>query len=151
MSVVSFPRAKHCEPGVWRASELDRLLPPCAVEIAEIGSNNGFAVGSTEEGDPQLYVLGPPPDYECVLCITRLGNLYVMEDGAGRIIFENTNLTLIAQQIPAAISRRKAAIAAKLTLLWMTLRQTFEEKIEPLLAEPLEFAAHISPQLAALA
>jgi hypothetical protein len=86
-----------------------------------------------------------------VLCITRLGNLYVMEDRSGGVVFENTNLTLLAEQIPAAISRRKAAIAAKLVLLWATLRQTIEEKIEPMMAEPIELATHLAPQLAAFA
>jgi hypothetical protein len=149
MNVVAFPRARHGEPGVWRSSELDRLLPSCSLQEADGG--NGFAVGSTERGDPQLYVLAAPPDHDCLLCITRLGNLYVMEDGNGRLIFEHSNLALLAEQIPAAISRRKAAIAAKLVLLWATIRQTLEEKIEPLMAEPMELAAHLSPQLAALA
>jgi hypothetical protein len=148
MNVVAFPRSKT-EPGVWRASELDHLLPACSLK--EVGGPNGFTVGSTERGDPQLYVLGANPDYDCVLCITRLGNLYVMEDGNGRMVFEHTNLTLLAEQIPAAISRRKAAIAAKLVLLWATIRQTIEEKIEPMLAEPLEVATHLGPQLAAFA
>jgi hypothetical protein len=148
MTVIDFPRNRHGSAR-WRASELDRLLPPCAAEIAQAGSNSGFAVGATEDGSPQLYVLGPPPDYECVLCITRIGSLYIMEDGAGRIILEHTNLMTIAEQIPAAISRRKAALAAKFTLLWAAVRQQVEEKIEPMLAEPMELATHFAPQLAA--
>jgi hypothetical protein len=148
MNVVAFPRAKQGERAEWRSSELDHLLPACALHEV---NGNGFAVGSTEHGDPQLYVLSSPPDYDCMLCITRLGNLYVVEDGNGRLVFEHTNLAMIAEQIPGAISRRKAAIAAKLVLLWTTIRQTVEEKIEPLMAEPMEIAAHLSPQLAALA
>jgi hypothetical protein len=42
-------------------------------------------------------------------------------------------------------------IAAKMMLIWATLRQTIEEKIEPMLAEPMELATHLAPQLAALA
>ena len=151
MTVVAFPRVEHGKQGTWRSSELDRLLPPCAIEISQAGGNNGFAVGTTEAGDPQLYVFGAPPDYDCVLCVTRIGNLYVLEDGAGRIVLEHTNLLAVAEKIPTAISRRKAVLAAKLALLWAACRQTFEEKIEPVWAESMEFATHFSPQLAALA
>jgi hypothetical protein len=119
------------------------------VEISGTGTNNGFAVGSTEAGDPQLYVLGPPPDYECVLCITRIGNLYILEDGGGHIVLEHADLAQVAAQIPSAVSRRKAAIAAKLTLLWAAVRQQVEQKLEPMLAEPIEFATHFAPHLAA--
>jgi hypothetical protein len=148
MTIVTFPRVEHARRGTWRSSELDRLLPPCAIEISQAAGNNGFAVGSTEAGDPQLYVFGAPPDYDCVLCITRIGNLYIMEDGAGRIVLEHTNLMTVAEKIPTAISRRKAA---KLALLWTAMRQTIEEKVEPVLVESMEFATHFSPQLAAFA
>ena len=37
--------------------------------------------GTTEHGDPQVYLIGPPPDYDCILSISRLGRLYVIEDG----------------------------------------------------------------------
>lgn len=150
MKVVKFPHTRD-EPGRWRRSELEKLLPPCAIEISSVGSNNGFAVGTTDLGDPQLYVVGPPPDYECVLCISRIGDLYIMEDGAGRLVFEHTNLTLVAEQIPAAMSRRKAAIAAKVVLLWAAIRQQIEQKLEPILAEPMELATHFAPQLVAMA
>ena len=147
MSVVAFPRGKQGEQG-WRSSEIDRLLPVCAARNPDVQS---FAVGNTERGDPQLYVLGPQPERECILCVTRLGNLYVMEDGAGRVVFENTNLALLVEQIPAALSRSRAALISKLLLMWATVRQTVEQKIEPLLAEPMEVATHFAPQLAALA
>lgn len=149
MNVVNFPRTKLGEPGVWRSSELDHLLPTCSLQ--SVGGANGFAVGSTERGDPQLYVLGQQPDYDCLLCVTRIGNLYVLEDGNGRVVFEHTNLSMLAEQIPATISRRRAAIAAKFLLLWAAFRQTVEEKIEPMMAEPLEVATHLMPQLAAFA
>ena len=147
MKVVAFPRGKQGEQD-WRSSELDRLLPACAARNSDVQS---FSVGSTERGDPQLYVLGPEPEYECILCVTRLGNLYVMEDGTGRLVVEHTNLALLAEQIPVALSRRRAALIAKFVLLWAAVRQTVEQKIEPLLAEPMELATHFVPQFAALA
>jgi hypothetical protein len=147
MNVVNFPRIELGKPGVWRSSELGHLLPTCCLQAAD--GADGFAVGSTERGDPQLYVFGAQPDHDCLVCVTRIGNLYVLEDGNGRVIFEHTNLAMIAEKIPATISHRKAAIAAKLVLLWAAFRHTVEEKIEPMLAEPLEIATHLMPQIAA--
>jgi hypothetical protein len=34
---------------------------------------------------------------------------------------------------------------------WFALRETFEEKIEPALAEPIEMLSLVAPQFAALA
>jgi hypothetical protein len=42
-------------------------------------------------------------------------------------------------------------VFAKAALLWATFRQAIEERIEPILAEPVEIATHIAPQFAALA
>ena len=101
-------------------------------------------------GDPQLYLLGPAPDFSCILTVSRLGSLYVLEDGEGRILFENRNIAMVIHQVRAALSRRNVVLA-KAAALWATLRQTIEEKIEPMMAEPLEITTHIAPQLAALA
>ena len=57
---------------------------------------------------------------------------------------------MVIHQVRAALSRRNVVLA-KAAALWATLRQTIEEKIEPMMAEPLEIATHIAPQLAALA
>jgi hypothetical protein len=149
MSVIEFTPSRNM-PAEWQTPELQKLLAGCAASLKQ-GDASGWAVGQTEKGDPQLYLLGPAPDYDCVLCVSRIGRLYLLEDGNGKILLEHRNLGLLSQQIRAAVSRRRLALMAKAAVLWTTIRHTLEEKVEPLLAEPMEIAAHLSPQLAALA
>ena len=61
-----------------------------------------------ERGDPQLFLIGPPPDFDCILSISRLGGTYVIEDGAGRVLFEQHGTQRLAEQAAAALRRRKA-------------------------------------------
>ena len=42
-------------------------------------------------------------------------------------------------------------MVARIALLWAAVRHTFEERIEPVLAESEEFLLHVAPQLAAIA
>ena len=149
MSVIEFIPSRNMPPE-WQTPELQKLLAGCAASLKK-GDASGWAVGQTEAGDPQLYLLGPAPDYDCVVCVSRVGRLYLLEDGNGKILFEHRNLGLLSQQIRAAVSRRRLALMAKAALLWATIRHTLEEKVEPLLAEPMELATHLGPQLAALA
>jgi hypothetical protein len=149
MNVLDFPPPKQMPAG-WQFAEVQKLLAGSAVSLTN-GEVSGWDVGITDAGDPQLYLLGPAPDYDCVLCVSRLGRLYVLEDGTGRILFENRNLALLIPQIRAALSRKKMIILAKAAILWAHIRQTIEEKIEPMMAEPIEIATHFAPQFAALA
>jgi hypothetical protein len=149
MTVLAFA-APNKLPHGWQFSEVQNLLSDCAASL-KTGDASSWEIGKTEAGDPQLYLLGPAPDYDCILCVSRLNGLYVLEDGNGQILFEHRNLESLGQQVRAAISRNKMMITAKAAIIWATLRQTIEEKIEPILAEPIEFATHIAPQLAALA
>ncbi len=149
MTVLEFAPPRKL-PADWQFAEVQKLLSGCATSL-NCGDASGWEVGKTEAGDPQLYLLGPAPDYDCILCVSRLGGLYVLEDGNGGILFEHRNLVLLAQQARAALSRRKMAIFAKAGILWATFRQTIEEKIETFLAEPIEIATHIAPQLSAFA
>jgi hypothetical protein len=149
MTVLDFTPPRKLPAG-WQFTEVQKLLSGCAASLAN-GEASGWEVGKTEAGDPQLYLLGPAPDYDCILCVSRLGGLYVLEDGSGTILFEHRNLILLGQQVRAAVCRRKAMIVAKATLIWAAIRQTVEEKIEPMLAEPIELATHLGPQIAAFA
>jgi len=149
MTVLDFPQPKKMPDG-WQFAEVQKLLSGSATALTR-GEASGWDVGKTDAGDPQLYLLGPAPDYDCILCVSRLGALYVLEDGSGKILFEHRDLARLTQQLRTALSRRKMMIAAKAMLVWATLRQSIEEKIEPMLAEPMELATHLAPQLAALA
>jgi hypothetical protein len=150
MTVVPFSRALEQLPQGWRSSELTRLTNACAASIPS-GDSSGWEVGVTECGDPQLYLLGPAPDYDCILSISRLGRAYVLEDGKGQVVYECDSLERLAEQACAALRRRKAEMVARLTVCWCTVREFFEEKVEPVLAEPMEIVTHFAPQLAALA
>jgi hypothetical protein len=149
MTVIQFPHVLAVPPQSWQTAELAKLTNACTA--AAHGDIIGWEIGTTETGDPQLYMLGPAPDHDCILSITRLGRLYVLEDGKGQVLFEDGNLTLLAEQACGALRRKKAEIVARLTVCWCAVREFFEEKVEPVLAEPVEFVTHFAPQLAALA
>ena len=81
MSIVEFPQRSFPASGAWSADELQQLI---ALFRAE--GETSFATGTTEHGDPQFYLLGPAPEHDCVLCVSRLAQTYVLEDGEGRLI-----------------------------------------------------------------
>ena len=150
MKVVQFPvrRAVNAE-AVWPPAELQNMIDVCAAPISR-GEISGWEVGATEAGDPQLYLLGPAPDHECILCVSRLGRLYVLEDGQGRVVFEHDAMGMLLEEVRGALRCKKAAIVARATVAWLAIKETFEERIEPVLAEPAEIFSHVAPQLAAL-
>jgi hypothetical protein len=150
MSVVNFPRVVSAADKGRHPVELQQVMAACAGSIAA-GEASGWETGSTERGDPQVYLLGPPPDHDCILCISRIGRRYIIEDGNGRVLFEHDDPMLLGEQATAALRRRKAAIVARIAVAWCALREAVEEKTEALAAEPMEFLTHIAPQLAALA
>ena len=150
MTVVKFPQPMAQFPDGWQSIELQQFLAVSASAIAE-GNASGWEVGATEQGDPQVFLLGPPPDYECVLSISRIGRVYVVEDGYGRVLFEDNNPMLLAEHAKAALRRGKASIVARVAVAWAALREAVEEKTEVMMAEPIELLTHIAPQLVALA
>jgi hypothetical protein len=150
MTVIAFPHIESRAGSVWGAGELEQILR--AVTPKRSGSCAGrWDVGATEMGDPQFYLIGPPPHEECILCISRLGRNYVLEDGAGRILFEHNSLIVLAERARARLQKRKSQIVARLAVLGCALRAAFEEKIEPIVGESEELLTHVVPQLAALA
>src|SRR5262245_32921899 len=148
MNVVKFPPVAMQATDCWRAAELQQFLTVSSGAIAA-GEASGWDVGVTERGDPQVFLVGPPPNYDCILSISRLGRLYVIEDGAGRVLFEHDNPMLLTEQATAALRHRKTAIIARVAVAWCALREAFEEKAEAI-TEPIELLSHIAPQLAAL-
>jgi hypothetical protein len=150
MNVVPFPRAPAFFTQGWQTNELAKLTDACAPAIRS-GEIRGWEIGTTECGDPQLYLIGPAPEHDCILSISRLGRLYVLEDGKGQVLFESDNVMGLADQTCTALRKRKAEIAARLTVCWCTVREFFEEKVEPILAEPIEIITHFAPHFSALA
>jgi hypothetical protein len=148
MSVLTFERKRDGE--LWSETELDTLLAALKAPLGSEGGR-GWEAGMTEKGDPQFYLLGPLPDQACQLCVSRIGRRYILEDGAGRLLFEHQSLPLVALHAKAAISSRRWSLVARIALLWFTVRHTIHDKVEPLLIETEEILVHITPQLAAFA
>ena len=149
MSVVEFPLKRSRQDG-WSASEFKQVVAGVAPSV-ESGEAVGWDVGTTEAGDPQFYLLGPAPDHDCILCISRLGSLYVLEDGAGEIVSEHVSLQALAETARSFLRARKAAIVARAALVWYAVREIFEEKMEAMLGEGEDLLVHFAPQLAAFA
>lgn len=146
MTVVQFPQREATHS--WERSEVNALIAACG-ESLEKGTVTGWEIGETERGDPQLYLLGPAPDHECILCVSRLGRLYVLEDGEGRILCEQDAMTNLSEQVRHALRHKKAAVIARATVVWLAIKETFEERFEAFV-EPMEVLEHVAPQLVAL-
>lgn len=149
-TIIEFaPRGAHTADG-WRNCERDRFIEMFAAE-RDRGQVDSWATGMTETGDPQFYLIGPPPSLDCILSVSRLGKVYVLEDGTGRLVFESADFDLLLRQARAAFKARKTRLLAQVLLAWATLRHAFEEKVEPLLVEGEEMLTHVAPQLASMA
>ena len=149
-TVVKFPGRLPPPPQGWQHDELQHIVAACSGSVAA-GEASGWEVGVTDEGDPQVYLIGPQPNYDCILCISRIGRQYVIEDGHGRVLLEHDSPALFAEQAIAALRRRKEILLTKVAVAWHAFREAFEEKAEALTAEPMEVLVHFAPQLAALA
>ena len=149
MTVIAFEPRLPQNDGPWRACELKQIVESLAAPLTR-GEAGGWDVGVTEIGDPQFYLLGPPPQDECLLCISRLGRVYVLEDGNGQVLFEHNSLLVLAEQAKMTLRKKKAQIMARVGLAWCAIRGAFEEKLEAMGVEGEEALAHCVPQLAAL-
>src|SRR5262245_29415969 len=134
----------------WKGDDVTKINETLAPHLGSVEAG-GWEVGPTELGYPQFYLLGPPPDEECILCISRLGRVYVLEDGAGQVLFEHNSLVVLAEQAKAMLHNKRSQIVARIGALWFALRELFEEKLEPLIGDGAELLTHVVPQLAVLA
>jgi hypothetical protein len=148
MTIVKFPAIKEKKTG-WDDRELQRFVDACDPSFAT-GEATSWDVGATELGEPQFYVIGPPPEHDCILMVSRLGRLYVLEDGKGAVLLEHDNPALMADHICAVLRRKRMAITARLAVAWCAIRELFEEKVEPIMAEPLDLINHYGPYAASL-
>jgi hypothetical protein len=144
MKIVEFPR-RACGSPEWRPDELRQLTEMFGAEGAQVT----WEVGTTEAGDPQFYLLGPAPSYDCLLCVSRLAHGYVLEDGTGRLLGEAPALHQFAEQITRAAVRSGRSFVARMTLLLCTIRLAIEEKVEPIFEESQELLVRFAPQVAA--
>lgn len=145
MSVIAFER--KTSPHGWSMTELELL----ADTLEPGGRGRGWDTGLTECGDAQFYVLGPLPEQACEVCVSRVGGRYILEDGAGRLVFEHRSLRLVAMHARNALRASRWWLVARIVVVWCTFRHMIHDKIEPLLTEGGELLVHLAPQLAAFA
>jgi hypothetical protein len=151
MTVVPFAPHSNHPGGLWHADEMSQLLSIYAAHEAQ-GEASDWDTGETERKDPQFYILSGQPGLDCVISITRIGHEYVLEDGHGYVVAEDSSLSVIADRaVRMTCGVRKSSFLAQIGLAWIAAREFLEEEVEPLMAEPVEVATHFFPQLAALA
>jgi hypothetical protein len=147
MNIVEFPCRDVSGSPDWRADELRQLTALFGTDQTQAGIT--WEVGATEAGDPQFYLLGPAPDHECLLCISRLAHGYVLEDGAGRLLGEAPALHHFAEQAARAALRSGRSFVARMMLALCAIRLAIEEKLEPIFEESQELLVRFAPQVAA--
>ena len=145
-NVVEFHAPER--PPCWRQEELQQLV---ALHSAHEQKRSGSAwsVGHTELGDPQFYLTGEGPDLDCIMCVTRIGRLYVLEDGAGAVVAEDVHLDQVAKAASKMLSRRRPlSFVARSVVGLCAFRAVLDQKAEFMLAESMEHVARFAPQLA---
>src|SRR4029078_5154319 len=150
MTVIAFAPKPSQQDGVWQAREINTMQRTFADKVAN-GEASGWATGSTEAGDPQFYLLGAPPEQDCIVSISRIGRVYILEDGAGLVLYEGVGFSDLCKKAKDFLCQTKASIVARVVVMWGAVRHAFEEKIEPLLSEGEELLMHVAPQLVAVA
>jgi hypothetical protein len=147
MTVVPFSTQAPQRTGSWDPGELEQLVGIFKLYAAE-GLAADWNVGVTEIGDPQFYVSGPAPDCESVASVSRIGQLYVLEDGRGRVLGEDSSLSAITAATETMLKQRKrVSLGAHVLLAIGAVRVTIQEKTEPLIAEGEELLIRMAPQL----
>jgi len=149
MTVIPFsPKARHAT-GAWDPDELEQLVEVSDSYAAE-GAASDWSVGTTAVGDPPFYVLGLAPDYDCIFSVSRLGRLYVLENGSARVLREDVSLQAVSEAALAALrTGKKLSLAGRALLALGAVRLSIEEKVEPLIIESEEIVLRMGPQFAA--
>jgi hypothetical protein len=147
LNVVAFHAPER--PLCWRQDELQQLV---ALHSACEQKRNGCAwsVGHTDLGDPQFYMTSEGPELDCIMCVTRVGRLYVLEDGAGSVVAEDARLDQVARAASKMLSRRRPLSFVARSLVGLcAVRAVLDQKAEFMIAESMEHVARFAPQLAA--
>ena len=145
MSVVAFERKQ--DAAAWTEAELNTVITALQTAMAP-ATGRSWETGATENGDLQFYLLGPRPEQACELCLSRVGRQYILEDGSGRLLFEHRNLDLVVLHARAAVSS-SPRLMVRAIMVWCAVRNSIQEKFEPLLVEGEELLVQVAPQLAA--
>jgi hypothetical protein len=144
MPILNFPRNATPGPGGWRPSELQHLLKAYGVHVAN-GVAGGWAFGETERGDPQLYLLSPDAEPSCLLSVSRLNDVYVLEDGEGHVVLEHTSLPSFAERVVTMLGNTKQAWLAIVACGSAATRAFYEDRVEPAITEYAEALGQVGP------
>src|SRR6187455_1631273 len=117
MSVVEFRQAIPTRCRTWQGEERQQLLALCSAHTKG-GELRGWEIGATEADDPQFYLLGPSPEEDCKLCITRVGRVYVLHDEFGSLLAEDARLKPVIKQASAMLSKPDTSVAMRM-LFWL--------------------------------
>ena len=140
MTILAFGRTRIA--GAWSAAELNAI-------VGAMDGAREWDTGVTEYGDAQLYLLGPQPEQACELCVSRIGGRYILEDGAGRLLFEHRSLPLLAMHARSHLRITRWSLVARIVVVWCTIRDVIHDRVEPLIGESEELLVHLAPQFAA--
>ena len=149
MNVIAF-QPNRSGLRTWSHAELQRLIAFYSAHGAG-GDFGSWEVAATEAQDPQFYLMSSSAELGCVLCISRVGRLYVAEDSQGRLIAENQDLRPVLDAASRKLERRWAAgFLVRSLFALCAFRIMIEQKLEPFLAESSENWARFAPHVAAL-
>lgn len=150
MSVVPFTPDGPRDVRSWTPQELQTLISVYDAHGAR-GDASSWAVGATELEDPQFYILGGAATHlDCILTISRVGRIYVLENGTGHVLYETPSLEVLGAHAKAPITRN-SSIWGRITVGLAAVRSAVEEKIEAIFVESEELLLRVMPQLASLA
>ena len=84
------------------------------------------------------------------MCVSRLGRLYVLENGAGSLVAEDAHLDRIVQEASKMLTRRRRLSFVARSLIGLcAFRAVLDQKAEFMLAESMEHVSRFAPQLVA--
>jgi hypothetical protein len=134
--VVSSATLSHGQHG-WSVHELEELM---RLYAANAGRRKvTWATAMTELDDPQFFLIGPEPEAECLVAISRVGGRYVLENGVGHVVCESRDLPEVVKQAQLGLaSRGKPSLVIRMLLPFGAARAIFDEKVEPLIPDSVE-------------
>lgn len=137
MRVVSTARSLDRGQHGWTADELAELMRLYSSQSCRRGVS--WATAVTELGDPQFFLVGPEPEADCVLAISRLNGRYVLEDGEAHPVCDGAALADVVKEAQRMLPRRfKPSLVARALVPFACIKAFVDEKLEPLVPDSIE-------------